>query len=344
MLDATHSGWICPDPACEYTQDWAHAFMARPVAVPSAPAVPDAGRRDRYAAAIRTAGDAAYGNSPFYEAITRAVLAVADAEQADLRAERDQARQDLADSHDDLVTALAADPQAEWADLIRDVSQQRARIAELEQAAASSAPADRDLRDRAHAAAVAKMHEIYSGQIPDQAARQIADAVLAVLPAPADKAAVLHEAADAVKEMRREYVEGELNPSYPTATEQRALIDAEVRLRRMADEAQQDDGAHVYLSTGCHHGDTVIPDGRTGHEYCQTEARRYDGTTKVAGTCKVCGARCICPCHAEDGAQQDEVVVMVHAAPDLSPEAEQALGALIEVAKRRVLGGEAGAT
>ncbi|MFJ6729425.1 hypothetical protein ACIQPQ_31435 [Streptomyces sp. NPDC091281] len=34
-LDATHSGWICPDPACEYTQDWAHAFMADPEAWPA---------------------------------------------------------------------------------------------------------------------------------------------------------------------------------------------------------------------------------------------------------------------------------------------------------------------
>lgn len=54
---------------------------------------------------------------------------------------------------------------------------------------------------------------------------------------------------------------------------------------------------HVYLSTGCIHGDTVLPDGRTGHEYCQTEAQRYDGTTKVAATCKVCGSPCTCPCH-----------------------------------------------
>lgn len=45
---------------------------------------------------------------------------------------------------------------------------------------------------------------------------------------------------------------------------------------------------HVYLSTGCLHGD---------HDYCQTEARRYDGTTKIAGTCKFCGEPCVCPCH-----------------------------------------------
>ncbi len=30
VLDATHSGWICPDPACSFTQDWAHGVMASP--------------------------------------------------------------------------------------------------------------------------------------------------------------------------------------------------------------------------------------------------------------------------------------------------------------------------
>ncbi|MGW0032077.1 hypothetical protein ACWDXD_19905 [Streptomyces sp. NPDC003314] len=30
VLDATHSGWICPDPECTYTQDWAWAFMTQP--------------------------------------------------------------------------------------------------------------------------------------------------------------------------------------------------------------------------------------------------------------------------------------------------------------------------
>ncbi|MFZ3592279.1 hypothetical protein [Streptomyces sp. BH104] len=34
VLDATHSGWICPDPSCDYTQDWAHAFMADPAEWP----------------------------------------------------------------------------------------------------------------------------------------------------------------------------------------------------------------------------------------------------------------------------------------------------------------------
>ncbi|MEY9995848.1 hypothetical protein ABIE67_007880 [Streptomyces sp. V4I8] len=52
-------------------------------------------RHERYATAIRTAGDTAYGNQPFYEAITAAVIGVADAEQSELRRERD-----LAIAHD----------------------------------------------------------------------------------------------------------------------------------------------------------------------------------------------------------------------------------------------------
>ncbi|MFH9765138.1 hypothetical protein ACH4N4_30605 [Streptomyces microflavus] len=31
-LVPSHSGWYCPDPACGYRQDWAHAFMADPEA------------------------------------------------------------------------------------------------------------------------------------------------------------------------------------------------------------------------------------------------------------------------------------------------------------------------
>lgn len=63
-------------------------------------------------------------------------------------------------------------------------------------------------------------------------------------------------------------------------------------------------GHHTYLSTGCLHGDLVLPDGRTGHDYCRTQARRYDGTTKAAAVCKFCSelgrpghGHCVCPCH-----------------------------------------------
>lgn len=45
---------------------------------------------------------------------------------------------------------------------------------------------------------------------------------------------------------------------------------------------------HWYLSTSCLHGDCA---------YCQTEARRYDGTHKTAATCKTCRAPCQHRCH-----------------------------------------------
>lgn len=57
---------------------------------------------------------------------------------------------------------------------------------------------------------------------------------------------------------------------------------------------------HVYLSTGCLHGDTVLPDGRTGHQYCQSHTG-HSGEKQPA-QCKFCGAPCICHCH-QDGAQ-----------------------------------------
>lgn len=57
--------------------------------------------------------------------------------------------------------------------------------------------------------------------------------------------------------------------------------------------------AHDYLSTGCLHGDQVLPDGRTGHEYCRSETG--GAGLKTPGQCKFCSARCQCPCHGADG-------------------------------------------
>jgi hypothetical protein len=54
-------------------------------------------------------------------------------------------------------------------------------------------------------------------------------------------------------------------------------------------------GAHAYLSTSCLHGDNVLPDGRTGHQYCQSETGKTGG--KTPAQCKFCAAPCQCPCH-----------------------------------------------
>ena len=46
---------------------------------------------------------------------------------------------------------------------------------------------------------------------------------------------------------------------------------------------------HVYLSTGCRHGD---------HDYCN--AMTGLNGSKRPGRCKHCGALCVCGCHARD--------------------------------------------
>lgn len=43
---------------------------------------------------------------------------------------------------------------------------------------------------------------------------------------------------------------------------------------------------HIYLSTGCLHGQ---------HDYCQCATGQQG--EKRPGRCKFCDARCICPCH-----------------------------------------------
>ncbi|MFB7162295.1 hypothetical protein [Streptomyces sp. NPDC056242] len=106
VLNATDSGWICPDPTCEYTQDWAHASMLRPEAAqpwqPAAPSEP-ASRdlRDRIAEALRRApakelrADWNAPNGPLQ--ITARVNDLADAVMPVIAADTDQAAATAAD-------------------------------------------------------------------------------------------------------------------------------------------------------------------------------------------------------------------------------------------------------
>lgn len=70
----------------------------------------------------------------------------------------------------------------------------------------------------------------------------------------------------------------------------------EKRLRQLLLEAVAESlsavdakGAHVYLSTGCLHGE---------HDYCASMVG-VAGTKRPA-QCKFCESRCICPCHLEN--------------------------------------------
>src|SRR5690606_8290441 len=69
-------------------------------------------------------------------------------------------------------------------------------------------------------------------------------------------------------------------------------------------------------------------------------------TTTARGCPPDCSCRAVCigTLRPAAGARQDEPVVTVHAAPDLSPAAEDALGALIDVAKQQATEGWRGAT
>lgn len=187
-------------------------------------------------------------------------------------------------------------------------------------------PADGDLRDRIRRAICEADGFAWDpdGLEPDEYGGH-ADAVLAVLPAPADRTDVGTEfvrQVDHLDEAGLAAVETDLadrdlrdrirrlHDPVGGMTEQRPVcrtcsdengeaLDAPCPTLQAvdADEAQQPAAEHVYLSTGCLHGDTALPDGRTGHEYCQTDARRYDGTHKTAATCKFCSSPCVCPCH-----------------------------------------------
>ena len=58
----------------------------------------------------------------------------------------------------------------------------------------------------------------------------------------------------------------------------------------------RNDPRHTYLSTACLHAQQ---EGREElHEYCRCKTT-LDGEPKIPGTCKWCGAPCICGCHQE---------------------------------------------
>lgn len=60
--------------------------------------------------------------------------------------------------------------------------------------------------------------------------------------------------------------------------------------------------AHTYLSTACWHALHCGTDEATAarlHGECDIDDTRWDGSHKVAATCKWCSARCTCPHHGE---------------------------------------------
>lgn len=62
---------------------------------------------------------------------------------------------------------------------------------------------------------------------------------------------------------------------------------------------------HIYLSTGCHHGDQPFTHGLTGHEYCQAKTGLAGGKQPAQCKGQTCGARCICDCHDAAGHTHD---------------------------------------
>ncbi|WP_372344664.1 hypothetical protein [Streptomyces sp. KL116D] len=173
------------------------------------------------------------------------------------------------------------------------------------------APAATDLRERvlkiakrleAHAKGFGDVLEDVDsepwGRLVGADIDELRDAVTA-LPAPADRPAVLREAANGLAAL------GPLDSlvSAPAAWTEaietlRRMADqiAEDDLRRMADDAQQ--AGHIYLSTSCLHGEHGYCAGGTGQAGAKTPAQ-----------CKFCAAPCICPCHAADEAPAPAVRV-----------------------------------
>ncbi|MFJ9037431.1 hypothetical protein ACIRF8_12690 [Streptomyces sp. NPDC102406] len=164
---------------------------------------------------------------------------------------------------DELPTAAPADQHS-----LRDVmgpadGQQKMRLLDRLYANTSplTEPADTGLHERVVQALAAYDFAYFS----ERRQHEVADAVLAVLPAPADRAAVLREAADRLHEMRMS--EREWLPAT-------GLHKGELELRHMSDEAQKEEPEPIQLRWGLDdvmYGDddttTVMLSGPGGEPY-----------------------------------------------------------------------------
>jgi hypothetical protein len=69
------------------------------------------------------------------------------------------------------------------------------------------------------------------------------------------------------------------------------------------------DGRHWYLSTSCLHAADEHRDETERaflHGRCQTDAKRFDGSRKVAATCKYGQEPCRCECHTTTTTMREE--------------------------------------
>lgn len=267
-------------------------------------------RRDRYAAAMaKRDGDTwptQYADDEAdYRRRADAVMAVADAEQAELQGrlahlqttseaagillarttdhrDRFQAAIERVQGVLPFAEQVAATSGPGPASAVNAVLDRlRAALDGTEPAAASvvdqTEPDDTDLTE-------ADIDRMMAASVPVQIVTAPPQTYAA---APAvDRAAVLREAADALGRM--DYDADSNDYGYDTYRDawNGGVMDGADLLRRLADEAQQQPAAHVYLSTGCLHGQ---------HGYCSN----VDGIAglKKPAQCKFCAAPCVCPCH-----------------------------------------------
>ena len=116
---------------------------------------------------------------------------------------------------------------------------------------------------------------------------------------------------NSVHDFYQAYVDGQdMGVALFTSTPERALGMAGdiVRANIFARNGCVSDRTHLYLSTGCLHGD---------HEYCASP--KGIAGVKTSACCKQCGSPCICSCHlTEEGKAEEKACTCNHPTDDHS--------------------------
>jgi hypothetical protein len=136
--------------------------------------------------------------------------------------------------------------------------------------------------------------EAYAGAITDHlwgAPDQIDDATAAVMRI-ADTERQQAEAAIARVRAECDRIEQDMQGGEDDGM-RTALIRVRAALDEPAPVTPAEPDRHIYLSTGCWHGD---------HDYCKNMTG-LNGAKRPA-SCKKCQARCICPCHHDEAKEE----------------------------------------
>lgn len=299
-LVAGPNGWCCPDPrdeGCEYTQSWAHAFMADPDKWPHGPTP---GFLQHLSVSVsKTAAeaivDARVAAERLVAILGNETLGKITAEMVDTPANPAEVVEALRwccnGNAEECALCVGTNPPYPFIcpgdHPYTPQNRRNVLVAATDEGREALKAAMKRLRIYAELnKGVEDDEEVETDEMANEALKRAAQRAKTVISRPGDESAIQKWAdEDDLAEALGSFGDGY----------RRAQRDAQIALSLDRIALREGSEGHTYLSTGCLHGN---------HGYCQ-------GTTGANGAkkpaeCKFCAARCVCECHQGDEARKNE--------------------------------------